>query len=249
MALGKAGRKSKLPFGPFMLAGTLTAVLFGAVLKLYTASRGGLIGLVTFLALFLCLRVRGVGKAFKITMLAAVVIAGIANAEKINIDRYMTLGSIEEDYNFQEGGRTDIWKRGVTLFLAHPLTGVGVDGFPKAIGDMRAAENGTLPLWQTAHNAYMLVLTETGIAGLVPFLLLIVTCLSTFNRLRRSSASIQDRDLAALPALLLAGFIAQLVANGRRSCRRPIALGEHRIDTGQYMRCAFRQQFGGRHVL
>jgi leader peptidase (prepilin peptidase)/N-methyltransferase len=29
MLLGKAGRKSKLPFGPFMLAGTLTAVLFG----------------------------------------------------------------------------------------------------------------------------------------------------------------------------------------------------------------------------
>jgi len=29
MALGKAGRKSKLPFGPFMLAGVLTAVLVG----------------------------------------------------------------------------------------------------------------------------------------------------------------------------------------------------------------------------
>jgi leader peptidase (prepilin peptidase)/N-methyltransferase len=29
MALGKAGRKSKLPFGPFMLAGVLSAVLFG----------------------------------------------------------------------------------------------------------------------------------------------------------------------------------------------------------------------------
>lgn len=29
MVLGKAGRKSKIPFGPFMLAGVLTAVLFG----------------------------------------------------------------------------------------------------------------------------------------------------------------------------------------------------------------------------
>lgn len=29
MLLGRAGRKSKLPFGPFMLAGALTAILFG----------------------------------------------------------------------------------------------------------------------------------------------------------------------------------------------------------------------------
>jgi prepilin signal peptidase PulO-like enzyme (type II secretory pathway) len=29
MLIGRAGRKSKLPFGPFMLTGALTAILFG----------------------------------------------------------------------------------------------------------------------------------------------------------------------------------------------------------------------------
>jgi O-antigen ligase len=134
------------------------------------------------------------------------------NSQKINIDRYRTLGSIENDYNFQAGGRTDIWKRGITLFTMHPLTGVGVDAFPKALGDMRAAEQNTLPRWQAAHNAYILVLTETGIAGSAPFLGLIIVCLLTFNRIRRSSASIEDKDLAALPGLLFVGFAAQLVA-------------------------------------
>jgi leader peptidase (prepilin peptidase)/N-methyltransferase len=32
MSLGRAGRKSKLPFGPFMLAGALTGLLVGSQL-------------------------------------------------------------------------------------------------------------------------------------------------------------------------------------------------------------------------
>jgi leader peptidase (prepilin peptidase)/N-methyltransferase len=42
MALGKAGRKSKIPFGPFMLAGVLTAVLFGRhLVDAYTSATLG----------------------------------------------------------------------------------------------------------------------------------------------------------------------------------------------------------------
>ncbi len=32
MAVGKAGRKSKVPFGPFMLAGAFVAILWGGAL-------------------------------------------------------------------------------------------------------------------------------------------------------------------------------------------------------------------------
>jgi leader peptidase (prepilin peptidase)/N-methyltransferase len=42
MAVGKAGRKSKLPFGPFMLLGVLTAVLAGdQLVDLYTSATLG----------------------------------------------------------------------------------------------------------------------------------------------------------------------------------------------------------------
>jgi leader peptidase (prepilin peptidase) / N-methyltransferase len=42
MAVGKAGRKSKLPFGPFMLLGVLTAVLAGdRLVDLYTSATLG----------------------------------------------------------------------------------------------------------------------------------------------------------------------------------------------------------------
>jgi O-antigen ligase len=189
----------------------LATLLGGVVLVLFTASRGGLIGLITFLLLFMLLRVKTVKKAFKLVVAVALVVAAVTQSEKINLERYMTLGSIEDDYNFEEGGRADIWKRGWRLFLAAPMTGVGVDGFGKAIGDMRAAEKGQIPKWQTAHSSYVLVLTETGVVGSGAFLMLILTSLGTFNRLRRRRETLLQPELQTLSGFLLVGFTAQLV--------------------------------------
>jgi O-antigen ligase len=105
----------------------------------------------------------------------------------------------------------DIWERGVQLFVDDPLTGVGVDNFPMAIGIMRVAES-RVPYWQAPHNAYLQVLTETGVFGMAAFLLLIGTSLRTFNRLRRQEPAFADRDLGVLPGLLLIGFVAVLIS-------------------------------------
>jgi O-antigen ligase len=189
----------------------LFSLLFGILLVLYTASRGGLLGLVTFIVVFLVFRMPRAGKLFKIAMLAAI-LAGVAlNYTKINIDRYLTLTSLEDDYNFEEGGRVDIWKRGWRMFLDRPVTGVGVGGFAKAIGDQRAEDHLRSAKWQTAHSTYVLALTETGLIGCIPFVLLLLRCLGTFNRLRRRAA-FSDADLNGLPGFLLAGFCAQLVS-------------------------------------
>jgi O-antigen ligase len=212
---------SLLGFALWMLVGqfglviriiAVVSILGGTLLTLYTASRGGFLGLLTFLGLFLCLRVGKVRKSFKAVMAVAIVVAAVANVDKINTDRFMTITSLEGDYNFAEGGRADLWTRGWRLFLRHPLTGVGVNGFAPAIGRMRVEENSSLRKWQVAHSAYITVLTETGIIGSVSFLLLVLGCLKTFNRLRRPSASQPDHDLASLAGLLLMGFAAQLVA-------------------------------------
>jgi O-antigen ligase len=199
-------------FGRVAKVVALLSVMFGVLLTLYTASRGGLLGLLTFLVLFLALRTSRVSAFFKASVVAALLVGAALNSDKINLDRYLTLTSIEDDYNFQEGGRVDIWKRGWRIFLSAPITGVGVSGFGKAIGDQRAEDKTPSARWQTAHNTYLLVLTETGILGSLPFLLLIATSLRTFNRLRRSRTSFQDEDFAALPGFLLVGLGAQLVS-------------------------------------
>jgi O-antigen ligase len=210
---------SLLSYSLWVLAGSfnfvtkglaLASILLGMLLTLYTGSRGGLLGLLTFLLLFLFVRVPGFGKPVKTIMVVAVIVLAAANASKINIERYLTLTSLEGDYNFEEMGREDIWKRGLRLFLQHPLTGVGVNSFSPAIGTQRAAD-GVIPRWQEAHNAYVQILAETGIFGATTFFLLVVGCIKTYTRLRRSRNSFTEPDFAALPGVLLIGFIAQLV--------------------------------------
>ena len=88
---------------------------------------------------------------------------------------------------------------------------MGVNGFWQAIGTMRADENIT-PVWQAPHNSYVEILTETGLLGTVPFVLLIATSVKRFNALRRRGGSFTDPDLDLLPGILLVGFVSLLVA-------------------------------------
>jgi O-antigen ligase len=198
-------------FGVLMKAAALATVVTGVLLTLFTASRGGLLGLTTFLLLFLCLRVPTVSKPFKTVLFAILMVGAFMNADKINLERYETLGSLENDYNLEEGGRVDIWKRGMREFWENPLTGVGVNGFAPAVGWQRADE-GISGKWQTAHSVYVQVLVETGIVGGTAFVLLILISLRTFNRMRRAAGLLPERELAVLPGILLVSFGAQLVA-------------------------------------
>jgi O-antigen ligase len=215
---------SLLAFGVCVLLGSfrkqakavaLASVLVSVLLTLYTGSRGGFLGLAAFLVLFLVLRVPTVKRSHKAMLLAFVVLVAALNVDKLNFDRYATLTDLGNDYNIsEEDGRTQVWKRGFQLLLDHPLTGVGVDGFPDAIGTMRDEEN-LIPLWQAPHNAYVQVITETGIIGGGAFLFLVFTCLKTFNRLRSRPGprSVDSQtDLSCFAGILLIGFIAGLIS-------------------------------------
>lgn len=187
------------------------SAIMGALLTLYTASRGGLLGLSAFLVLFMTLRVRRFGRGFRLLLVLGIFAAGYFNADKINVERFMTLTDLKDDYNFEEWGRADIWERGLKLFMRDPLTGVGVTNFGVAIGMMRWDEN-LIPKFQAPHSAYLEILTETGIFGSAAFLLLVGTTLWTFNRVRRLPATSQGQlELASLGGVLLVGFVAQLV--------------------------------------
>lgn len=214
---------SLLPFSLFILLGpyrlitrmmALGGVLMGVVLTLFTGSRGGLLGLSISVLLFLVLRITGVSRGRKLVMLAFIAVVAITNADQINMERYTTLGSLEQDYNVtSETGRAQIWSRGFQLFLEQPFLGVGASRFGEALAAMRKEEH-LPPEWQTAHNSYLEVLTETGTFGAAAFLCLILTSLSTFNRLRRKAQLSPEslQGLAVLPGVLLIGCVGQLVA-------------------------------------
>ena len=200
--------------GRFTALVRLTAsvgALFLVLLNLYTGSRGGFLGLVVLFALFLFLRMPQVGKPHKLAMTVVLLAGALANIDKIDVERYRSIGQLEEDYNMSdEWGRKEIWTRGLILFAQNPLTGVGAENFSEAIGTMRQAE-GLIPKWQPSHNSFVQVLAETGVFGAGAYLLLIAACLRTLNRLRRQGSATQV-DVGVLPGILLVGFVAQLVS-------------------------------------
>ena len=204
VALGRFGKLSRT-------VASLVA-LSVVLLSLYTGSRGGFLGLVTFFVLFLGLPIPQVGRGRKMMLVACALVAALANIEKIDVDRFLTIASPQEDYNMSdEWGRKELWKRGIILFMGRPLTGVGADNFSEAIGTMRDQE-GLIPKWQPSHNSFVQVLAETGMFGALGFFLLIVSCVKALNRLRRSDHSLTHADMGILPGVLQVGFIAQLVS-------------------------------------
>jgi len=109
-----------------------------------------------------------------------------------------------------EWGRKDVWTNGVAMFFKDPLTGVGAGNFAMAIG-RRRLEQGLIEKWQAPHNAFVQILTEVGIVGIVTFVMLVTASLKTFWRLRRRHVGEGDRELALCGGLLFAGFMAVVV--------------------------------------
>jgi len=64
--------------------------------------------------------------------------------------------------------RTRIWKAGIQLFERYPALGVGLGAYPKAAYP-------ALHIHYNAHNTFLSVLVETGIAGCVLWGLLLAT--------------------------------------------------------------------------
>ena len=68
-------------------------------------------------------------------------------------------------------GRRVIWAAGFELFREYPFFGVGQGGFERAVVDTSYGRS------VSSHNAYLSVLVQTGLVGLVLFLLVIASVL------------------------------------------------------------------------
>jgi O-antigen ligase len=115
-------------------------------------------------------------------------------------------------------GRNDLWRVGWQVFSGHPLVGVGIGNFqvveahyvltPGSIS--RIAYLTDVPYF--VHNTYLQLLAESGMIGLLGFLLVTGACMraawlaaARFDRLGRA-------DYADLARAVLMGTIGMLVA-------------------------------------
>ncbi len=139
----------------------LPLAVFGIIL---TASRGGfLIALTGLLVVPLTagyLRQRG---RVAVIVGAVVVVAGLAPFVPVgNFSRIAETSSEVSEGNVSN--RSQIWAGGLELYRTSPLIGVGTGSFNSAIEPV-------LGYSIAAHNAFLIVLIETGIIGFALFVL------------------------------------------------------------------------------
>ena len=151
--------------GPFWrrLLGAGSALTF-VLMIVQTSSRGALVGFGVLMAT-LIVTMRPTRAIMTLMVAVPALIGGWAIAPQQFKDRAATLENVDEDYNTTtQTGRVAIWKRGVTHFAEHPITGVGMGNYSVAEGNYFQSLN-TTAAWFTAHNTYIQVFVEFGIFG------------------------------------------------------------------------------------
>jgi O-antigen ligase len=115
------------------------------------------------------------------------------------LDRFTTYfqahNAAEEEAAESAETRKALLLRGIELTFEHPLVGVGPGEFRDAEAKEAMAE-GKRGMWHFTHNAYTEVSSETGIPGLILFLVAMFYCYHGLSRYRSSYPSRRVRRAA-----------------------------------------------------
>lgn len=187
---------------------SLTNIGAGVLLILMSGSRGGFVGL--GLVVFMLFFAPAVTLKWSHKIIISLSIIGVVvfGNSVINFYRLETIMQIGQDYNVQdETGRLAIWKKGVWLMFSNPLTGVGVACFEEAIGRDRL-RRGIQEIWQSPHNSLVQIGAETGIIGLILFVLLSYRAFKIYGKTKNNS----HEPLAKIKEVAKIGFVGHFVA-------------------------------------
>jgi O-antigen ligase len=130
-----------------------------------TKSRGGFLGLLATLVVFLL-----VSRSLTPMTLVAIVLAGMVAVPMLPQSFWNRMASITEADKDPTGSRAErkmLMEQAWHVFVDNPLIGIGAGQF-KNLVDPDGRRH-----WRVTHNALLQVASELGIAGLIPFLFLI----------------------------------------------------------------------------
>ena len=103
----------------------------------------------------------------------------------------LTILSPKQDYNWTSPtGRRELFKHGMAYMWSYPLTGIGVDNFPKAEGTISVRAINWDPSmagikWSAPHNSFLEAAAEMGLPGIILFGTLVGATIMIPIRLRR----------------------------------------------------------------
>ncbi|MGH7688937.1 MAG: O-antigen ligase family protein [Gemmatimonadaceae bacterium] len=124
-----------------------------------------------------------------------------------------------QDYNWvgkSEGGRMDVWKRGIGYMLQHPITGVGAGAFPVAEGTISALagqqQYGIGLKWSAAHSSFVQVGAELGFPGIIAYLAFLFVGFRRARRIVVLGLAASDLRTAAMGDALAASLLGYMVS-------------------------------------
>lgn len=166
-----------------------------------TGSRGAFLTLV-FVGAVLLVLVRGVSAGKKLLFVSVTTVALLLAAPPGYWTQMQTILSPTEDYNWKsETGRKEVFLRGMGYMMTNPVTGIGVDNFARAEGEISARAEAkvfdpTLPgiKWSAAHNSFLQVAAEMGLPGLLLFCAMIYIGGMSAFRLRKKMVGWETGD-------------------------------------------------------
>jgi len=183
-------------------------------------SRGGFLGILAVVAGFLVLTaLAGGGRLRKVSIaLVFISLAGFPLLPSEYRARVASILDTENDYNMtSESGRWQVWGRGLGYMWDHPATGVGIANFRTAEGKIselaRERPEGKGLKWSAAHNSYVQIGAEMGIAaGLLFVMLTLRTPGALIGMYRRHLKRWGKTRVDLLPPLLALAMIGFVVA-------------------------------------
>jgi O-antigen ligase len=180
----------------------LTNLVIGPIIVLMTGSRGGFIAFAIVALMLVFMKNHTLKPGYRALLAVFLIAVAVPVGSVVDLSRFSTILNVQEDYNYTgDEGRWEIWKTGLRLMVQNPVAGVGMECFSQAIGQDRE-QRGEKPKWQEAHNSWVQVGTETGLAGFLLFGLLNLNAYRNFNRVRRKGRG----DLQRIGELALIGF-------------------------------------------
>jgi O-antigen ligase len=157
---------------------SMWCLTLGSVALLLTQSRGGLLAYVAILMVSAYMlapdrktRIRRMVLVLVVCLLAAAV-AGLFFQRLSEIDDYTAVS------------RLAIWGGAFTVFARSPVVGAGFGNLRPLMGGLLGLPEGWMG---DAHNLYLELLAESGLAGLIAFAFLIVFALRAARRCMRQS--------------------------------------------------------------
>jgi O-antigen ligase len=188
------------------------------IMMIRSGSRGGFLAFAAVM-LYTLLRYRAIPARLRISAVTGGVLILLVAGSSAYWSMMSTMLHPSQDYNMtSEGGRKEVWKRGLGYMLSNPITGVGIRAFPQAEGMLsevarERAEMGRGIKWSVAHNSFVEVGAECGIPGLLLFVSILVAAGRSMTRvkLNRRQPWITGDD-QAYAQMLIASLIGFSVA-------------------------------------